>query len=380
MSTAVSVLRAPHVPVLLAAGQIGRLPVAAAPIALLLFARESMSLSLAGLVVAAYTAGMAAGAPVLARAVDRRGQPAVLYASALLSGAGFVTVALGGGALPVTLTGAALAGFGTPPLEACLRALWPMLVPPAQVGAAYALEIAVHEAIFVVGPLVTVAVVALSGPPAALLVAGLLQLAGVLIFAARRPVRDWRADPAPRHWAGPLRSPRLVALVLGVVGVGAAIGCLPVVITGYAEAAGDRSLAGWLLAAQAMGALIGGLLYTRASAGGPGRLPLVAGAFAVGLVPLALTPAPAGMAVLLAVAGLALPPLLTVVFLAVDRHAPAGTAVESFAWVITAFAVGSACGAAVAGALAGADLRYGFALAPAVAVVAVLVMLPGRAR
>jgi hypothetical protein len=153
-----------------------------------------------------------------------------------------------------------------------------------------------------------------------------------------------------------------------------------VVITGYAEAAGDRSLAGWLLAAQAAGALVGGLLYTRAPAGGPGRLPLVAGAFAVGLVPLVLTPAPPAMALLLAVSGLSLPPLLTVVFLAVDRHAPAGTAVEAFAWVITAFAVGSAAGSAAAGALTGAGLRYGFALAPVVAVAALLVMLPGRAR
>ncbi len=380
MSTAVSVLRAPHVPVLLVAGQVGRLPVAAAPIALLLFARQSMSLSLAGLVVAAYTAGMAAGAPVLARAVDRRGQPLVLYASALLSGAGFTTVALGGGGLPVTLLGAVLAGLGTPPLEACLRALWPLLVPAQLVSAAYALEIAVHELVFVVGPLVTVAVVAVSGPPAALLVAGLLQLGGVLVFAARRPVHEWRAEPAPRHWAGPLRSPRLVALVLGIVGVGASIGTLPVVITGYAEAAGDRSLAGWLLAAQAAGALAGGLLYTRAAPGGPGRLPLVAGAFAAGLVPLVLLPDPIGMAVLLAVAGLSLPPLLTVVFLAVDRHAPPGTAVEAFAWVITAFAVGSAAGSAVAGALAGAGLRHGFALAPVVAVAALLVLLPGRVR
>ncbi|MET0419125.1 MAG: MFS transporter [Actinoplanes sp.] len=387
MSTAVSssagirtVLRARHVPALLISGQVGRLPVAAAPIALLLFARQSTSLAVSGLVVAAYTAGMAAGAPVLARAVDRRGQAPILYGSALLSGAGFATVAISGGRLPLTLAGAVVAGLGTPPLEACLRALWPALVPPSAVGAAYALEIAVHEVIFVVGPLVTVAVVAVSGPPAALLVAGLLQLAGVLVFAAHRPVHEWRAEPAPRHWAGPLRSPRLVALVLGVVGVGAAIGCLPVVITGYAEAAGDRSLAGWLLAAQAAGALLGGLLYTRATPGGPGRLPLVAGAFAAGLLPLALTPGPAGMAALLAVAGLSLPPLLTVVFLAVDRHAPPGTAVEAFAWVITAFAVGSAAGSAAAGALAGAGLGYGFALAPAVATAALLVMLPGRTR
>jgi hypothetical protein len=57
-----AVLRAPRVPTLLAASQVGRIPLAAGPLALLLFARESVSLSLAGLVVAAYTAGMAVSA------------------------------------------------------------------------------------------------------------------------------------------------------------------------------------------------------------------------------------------------------------------------------------------------------------------------------
>ncbi|MGC5054395.1 MFS transporter [Micromonospora sp. DT48] len=377
-NSARAVLRAPQVPLLLAASQVGRLPVAASPIALLLFARQHVSLGVAGLVVAFYTAGMAAGAPVLARAVNRHGQSAVLNASALFSAVGFAVVALGGGRLIPTLAGAAVAGLGTPPLEACLRALWPTLVPAPSVPAAYALEIAVHELTFVVGPLVAVAVVALAGTSAALLVAALLQLAGAAVFAANSRVRQWRDDPAPRHWAGPLRSPRLVSLVLGVVGVGASIGVLPVVVTAYAETVGNRSLAGWLLAAQAAGGLIGGLCYTRLSPGGPARLPLVAVAFSAGLAPLALAPAPPVMALLIVVAGLSLPPLLTVVFLAADRHAPAGTSVEAFAWIITAFAVGSAAGSAAAGALATVDLTYGFLLAPIVAAAAVLVMLPGR--
>lgn len=57
------VLRAPQVPRLLAASQIGRLPLASAPLALLLFARESLSLAVAGLLVAVYTTAMAVTAP-----------------------------------------------------------------------------------------------------------------------------------------------------------------------------------------------------------------------------------------------------------------------------------------------------------------------------
>src|SRR5690242_1375167 len=61
-----TVLRAAGVPLVLTASQVGRLPLASAPLALLLYARLSSSLAVAGFVVAVYTAGMAVSAPVLA--------------------------------------------------------------------------------------------------------------------------------------------------------------------------------------------------------------------------------------------------------------------------------------------------------------------------
>ncbi|GIF63175.1 hypothetical protein Ais01nite_12100 [Asanoa ishikariensis] len=369
-----TVLRAPRVPRLLLASQVGRLPLASGPLALLLFARESVSLTLAGVVVAVYTAGMAVSSPLLARSVDRWRQPPVLYGSSALSAVGFLLVAAGGGALTPTLAGAALAGLGTPPLEACLRALWPALVPPPAVPAAYTLDIALQEVIFVAGPLVTLAAVGIAGPPAGLIAAAACQLVGAIVFALARPVRVWRGEPAPRHWAGPLRVGRFVVLVAGVACAGAAVGSLPVVLTGYAEATGDRGLSGWLLAAQAGGALLGGLLYTRAKPGGTGRLPWLAVCFAVGYLPLLLLPGVGTMAVLVAVSGFALPPLLTAVFLTTDELAPPGTVVEAFAWIVTAFTVGSATGAALTGPLAAADLRAGFALAPVVGVLGIVAM------
>jgi MFS family permease len=369
-----TVLRAPQVVRVLIASQVGRLPLASGPLALLLFARESLSLTIAGLLVATYTAGLAVSAPLLARTVDRWRQPPVLWISALVSTAGFAVVLAGGHRTPVAALGAALAGLGTPPLEACLRALWPDLLAPGVVPAAYALDIAVQEVIFVVGPLTTVAAVALGGPSAGLLTAAVLQLAGTAVFARTPAVRSWRGIPAVRHWAGPLRSHRFALMLAGVAATGLAIGTIPVALTGYAEAIGHRSLSGWLLAAQAVGALTGGLLYTRAGPGGPARLPLLAVALTAGFLPLAATPGPVPMAVLLAVSGLALPPLLTAVFLTADRLAPAGTVAEAFAWVATAFAVGSAVGSAVTGPLVATGIRYGFLLAPAAALACVVAL------
>lgn len=369
-----AVLRAPQVPLVLTASQVGRLPLASAPLALLIHTRQERSLALAGVVVAVYTAGMAVSAPMLARLVDRWRQPPVLWASAAFSAVGFALVAYGGGRLPVALLGAAVAGLGTPPLEACLRALWPVLTPPALVPVAYTLDIAAQEIIFVVGPLLTLAAVAVAGPAAGLLAAAVLQLVGVAAFTVAAAVRAWHGMPAHRHWAGPLRVRRFSIMIVGVACVGAAVGSLPVALTGYAEAAGARSLTGWLLAAQAGGALLGGLLYTRAGPGDARRLPLLAVAFVAGYLPLVAVPGPGLMAALVAVSGLALPPLLTAVFLAADRLAPAGTAVEAFAWIMTAFTVGSALGAALTGTLAGTAPRYGFLFAPAIAAVAVLAM------
>jgi predicted MFS family arabinose efflux permease len=382
MPAASAVLRAPQVPLVLIASQIGRLPTAAAPLALLLYARQSVSLAVAGIVVAVFTAGMAVSAPLLARSVDRWRQPPVLHAAASLSGIGYLVAALSQGHPAPLLTGALLAGLGTPPLEACLRALWPDLVSATEVTAAYALDIALQEVIFVVGPLVTIAAVAAAGPAAGLITAAALQLGGVAAFARAPVVRQWRGRPAHQHWLGPLRVPRMVVLVLGIVCTGAAVGSIPVVLTGYAEAAGDRGLTGWLLAAQASGALIGGLLYTRAKPGGLARLPLLALLFAALYVPLLLVPPPLPMALLQAVSGLGLPPLLTAGFLAADRLAPPGTAVEAFAWIFTAFTVGSATGAAIAGSLTDTSVRAGFTFAPMAGLLAAaamaLVALSGR--
>jgi hypothetical protein len=235
--------------------------------------------------------------------------------------------------------------------------------------------------IFVVGPLVTLAAVALAGPSAGLVAAAVLQVAGSAIYARTPAVRGWRGEAAPRHWSGPLRVPRFVLLIGGIACVGAAVGSLPVALTGYAEALSDRSVSGWLLACQAVGALIGGLLYTRARPGGRRRLPLFTVGFAVGYLPLMLMPGAGWMAPLTALCGLALPPLLTVAFLTADAVAPAGTVVEAFAWIATAFAIGSAAGSALAGPLVDSGLRLGFGFAPVAGVLAVLLMtLAARER
>lgn len=369
-----AVLRSPQAAWVLAASLVGRLPLGAAPLALLVFARESMTLTAAGLLVGGYTAGVAIGGPALARAADRWRQPPVMWLAVAVSSAGFLGVMFAP-ALPFAVLAAFCAGLGAPPFEPGLRVLWRDILPDALVQSAYTLDIAVQELIFVVGPLLTLGAVGAGGPRAGVGAAALAQLAGVAWFVAAPAVRTWRGVPAVRHWAGPLRSVRLRVLLIAVLFVGTGLGSFIVAVTAYAETVRSGSWSGWLLAAQGVGALIGGLVWARlAPADNPRRLPRIALLMAVAYLPLLVRGDPAVMLALVAVSGLALPPLLTDTFLSVDRTAPEGTAAEAFAWVATAFSVGSAAGSALTGILldATANLVAGFAVTPVLVLLASL--------
>jgi hypothetical protein len=368
------VLRSRHVLRLLAAMVVGRLPTGMVALALVLYARGSgRGWAAAGGLTAAYAAGSAAGAPLLARLMDRRGQTAVLLAAGAASTAAIALV-------PVVGAGAAygvvaVAGLATPPLEPALRALWPDLLPADQVTRGYAADATAQELVFLGGPVVVLAGVALFGAAGGLAAAAGAGLAGTLAFATTGPSRGWRPAGADaggeRHWAGPLRSARLRRLYLSVVLVGSTVGVLPVGLTAYAEDAGHRSLGAWLVAANAAGALLGGAAWAAsprwsAAADAEHRVPGLVAVFGLGYLPLAaLMPVP-GMAAAALASGLLLPPLLTCSYVAVDRLAPTGTTSEAFGWIVTAFLVGSSAGAAVAGALV-ADGRLAAAFVAAAA-------------
>lgn len=392
------VLRAPQAAHLLFASLLGRLPFGVAPLALLLSARQSMSLTLSAVVVAAYTAGAAIGQPTLSRLADRWRQPPVIGVGVALSTAGFLVAAGMSGVVGTpgaagTIAAAAAAGLGAPPLEACLRVLWKELVDEALVPTAYTLDVTSQELIFIAGPLVTLGSIAWLGPAGGLYAAAAVQLTGAVLFVAAPAARHWRGEPAPRHWAGPLRAARIRLLIGATALVGCGVGTFTVAIAGYAEAvggdAGPTGTAGWLLSVQAVGALAGGAYFARRAARRPGRdsahqLAGLVAAMGLAYVPLLATPPVPLMTVAVVASGWLLPPVLTAVMMSVDRAAPAGTAAEAFAWIITAFSVGSALGAAVDGVLVDATgvTAFGFLPAPIVLGAAAAMLrfglLPGR--
>jgi predicted MFS family arabinose efflux permease len=99
---------------------------------------------------------------------------------------------------------------------------------------------------------------------------------------------------------------------------------------------------------------------------------------AAGYLPLAWAPPFPVMPLLAVCSGLFLAPVLACTFTFVDRLAPRGTVTEAFAWLVTAFGVGSAVGAALAG-LAGdaAGVHGAFAVAGAGGLLALLLIAAG---
>jgi MFS family permease len=357
-----SLVRTPYFLRLLGGNWLGRLPFAMASVAIPLTLREvGASYGFIGLAAGVFAIASAVGAPVLGRLVDRVGQVRVLVPTAVVAAVGFVAIALAPGDDVAVLAGAALAGVATPPLEACLRVLWPDIVGRNRLERAYAVDSAAQEMLFVAGPLVVAGCVAVVSPVAALWTAAVLGLVGVAIFAPASPVRRWRAEARARHWLGPLRSKGLVVLLGALAGSGFAIGVLTVLVVSYAERHSVPGGAPMLLALNAGGALVGALTYGVVRWRNPTRqrAAISAGGLVVGYGSLAIVPSPPYMAGLMVLTGVFLAPLLTATFVLIGELAPRGTTTEAFAWLVTLFACGSSAGSAIVGVvLDGAGLHW----------------------
>ncbi|MFD7730494.1 MFS transporter [Kitasatospora phosalacinea] len=364
-----TVLAAEHVIPLLTGTLTGRLPTAMAPVALLLAVRaEHGPLSLGAVLAALYALAGAIGQPLLGRVVDRTRLAPVVVGAAAVSTAAFALLAvLGCTARPLTACLlSALAGAATPPLEAGLRAMWPRLVAPADLHAAFTLDSTTQAGVFVAGPLAATALGQLASPATALAACAAVGAAGSLTVATRPPARLTAPARRSGHWSGPLRPPGLRLLLTALFFFGAALGTFNVLALALGEAHRSGWLAGLLPAALSTGSMIGGLLAARSPQRTPvtRRLLRAAACFAACLMPLAFTTAPPNALAAACFAGLYLTPLITNAFLVTDRLAPPGTATEAAAWLIAVIGVGQAAGSAAAGHLAGLGTTALAALPP----------------
>jgi MFS family permease len=360
MSPAAAV-RAPGVPRTLALALLARVPLSAIGLLLVLQVRHlGHSYTLAGICSGACALGMAAGSPLLGRAIDRTGQASVLAITGAVVTAVCAAFALipAGAPAPVFVVIAASIGFAQPPIGSCVRVLWRRLLDREGFNALVTLDASLQELAFLSGPLLLISLASASSAAAALAATGALLGVCAALFALLPETRRLGGpEPAPqpgtaRGSAVRSHGVRLLLVVATLMGV--AFGATELGIVTAAEDHHARGAAGPLFALWGIGSFAGGVWWTRNAAGRDGVtamfwLLVMCGVFSV---PLAAATGIWLLGAGLVLAGCAIAPLFGVLYALMGDVAPAGTLTEAFTLETSAITGGIALGSAAAGAAA----------------------------
>jgi MFS family permease len=356
VKTYARILRAPHMRPLMLSMLLARLPIGINALATVLFLRERTgSFAVAGAAAGGLALGTALFAPFNARLVDRFGKRVLLMLATGHAAGLIVLLALGevrapAGALVVD---AVATGACMPPVSSVLRSLYPRLLEGDLVRGAYALDSVLTETIFIAGPLLTAALVALTGPQAALVLSAAAVTSGAALFLAVQPADEAGASPERRPMGrlGALRAPGIRTLLFSILPVGFGFGALEVAIPAFASDHGHPGYSGVLIAVWSIASALGGLVYgARAADSALSRVHVgLALLLPLSFVPLVLAGSLWAMTVLVIPAGALIAPLIATRNELAGVVAPPEAETEAFTWPLTALVGGVALGAATAG-------------------------------
>jgi len=257
------VLTLPGVRTLLVLIFFARLPSTAAGMILTLHVAVSMGrgYGAAGTVGAAATIGIAIGATLMGRVVDRYGLRRMLVITTVGEAAFWLIARFL--PFPLLLVCGFVGGILVLPAMSIGRQAIAALVPAELQRSAYSMDSVSTELSFMVGPFAAVFVVTqFSSQTAMLVMAGGLVMVGILLYVVNPAVRSEEenasAEQVPRReWL----TPRLLGVLL--VGAGAVfiLGGTEVAIVANMQASGDLGYTGVVMAVWAAGSALGGLVY-----------------------------------------------------------------------------------------------------------------------
>ena len=379
------VFRTRGVPRLLGFALIAELPAGMTALAIVLRITQSGgTYARAGLVGAVGAIGVGVCAPVWSRLVDRRGQTVVLIPTAIaVSATGiFLAVLPPRGAIGPLLIASTLMGLCQPPALVSARTLWPKVVKdPAVLETTYSIESSMTELVFIVGPLLAVAINAAFGSATAVAASGVLSGVGALGLASSRASRATRGTRKTETSHAALRSVGVRILVCAVFTMVIGFAAIDVSVIATARKVAGNGAAGTLIAVWGIGSLLGGMTF--GSRSWPGRMStrivFFIGAITVFTVALIPVTNLVLLGVLLFVGGLNYAPCFSCINQVVQRIALPGAATESFAWITSGALMGAAAGEAAAGfAITHQSPHAGFAVATVALLIACIVVLIGR--
>ena len=353
-----TVLAMPGVRPVLVAAFIGRLPIGMMSLSIvILVSEETGSYATAGAVAATQALAGAIASPLLGRLIDRVGQTPVLVfcGVAFPVSVALLTIVASNVTDLLTLLACAIPfGVTYPPLFAATRALLTRMAGSEDLAAtAFAFEAIVQEAFFITGPLLVALLVAVASPQAALAFVAVVTSVGTLSFAATSASRSASGEAGPDHLMGALASPGVRTLLVVSAAFGLSFGTLEVTMPAFADERGSNAVGGVLLAALALGSMVGGVWYGSRTLAAHLSTQMIwfSGVFAVALVPLAFAGSIPVMLVLMGLAGFFVAPWAATTAALVGRLAPPGAVTEAYTWEMTAVVAGFAMGGVLSGVL-----------------------------
>ncbi|WP_328863086.1 MFS transporter [Streptomyces sp. NBC_00306] len=337
-----------------AAGFVARLPMSMVGIGVVVMLAETRgSYSLAGAVAAVYAFATAVLGPLVGRAIDRRGQRAVTVPALLVSSSGLVALLwLAGARYPVwpLFLCAALAGV-LPSVGSLVRARWAEIYAgDKRIQTAYSFEAVVDEVVYIVGPLLAITLATSFFPEAGVLGAVALSFVGTSALVIQRSSEP-KVKARAAAGRSAIRFSALHVVVPALMAVGAIFGSTEVVTVAFAESEGSRSAASYLLALNAVGGCVGGLLFGAFEWKASLSKQFLYCVFSMPalLAPLLVTSSLGPLAFTIFVAGLAIAPVLIIAMALVEGLMPAESLTEGLTWATSGINVGLASGAAIGG-------------------------------
>ena len=367
-----ALMRVPGLALVIGTHLCARFPAGMYSLGLLMHVERSHgSYTAAGLVLAAFSVGMAVAGPLVSRQLSRFGTLQVLLTTLILSSAAFGLLATLHLPLPGVMALAALGGAAMPPVIPTVRTLYPVLAPQSMLTALFNLDAALQELIWVFGPVLITLLVAGLGTTGALLVVVSIQVVGGLIFAFTSHVRTLRIPPTARKFGRVLRNPAVVLmLVVSLLLVGSFGALEAAIVATFGEGSIDAGLA---LAISSVGSLLGGLLagnrvLTRWS------LTLRVLIVLVGFTIAAAVSGFWWISAALFVAGLGIAPALAAVSTVIARSVDFADTAEAYGWIGTGQLLGTSICSALAGvAIDAAGGQGGILVSVVICTIAVIV-------
>lgn len=348
-------LRIPGVTPLLFASTFGRLAYAMVSLAIFFQVQAvTGSVGAAGLAVGISSGLGAITAGPRGLIVDRFGQTRPLYAFVPAYAISALLLAFVARDPVTAIVFSGLIGLTAPPINISIRPLWLDIVGQERVRTAYSVDGAYHNLVMLLGPVIATLVALNISPTAAVAMVGVSMLVGGLLLAFNAHSRAWIPEQREHGEKGLMRSPAIRLLAVEGALMGLSAGFITIGIPALATISGEEGMAGPVMSAMGVGAIIGTLWAgAKATQIAPmNGLRAASLLFAIALLPLAFVPIGPAMILVVLVAWMFIGPANVFYLEVIDIVRPRGTAVAALGTLWMIEGAGMALGNAVGGWIA----------------------------